>query len=242
MLIILLLMRKINHFLLTNYCVIIISMKEEKLPLVLAAVDLCIFKIINNSLCVYISKSNNKMNGNLLCMPGALINKEEHADQTLVRLVKTKTNLNIKNIYCEQLYSFSDVKRDKRSRVISVAYLCLYTGAETDGFVDISSIKKLAYDHNQILNFALDRLKSKLEYTTIIQRLMKKTFIFSEMQKTYETILNKELDKRNFRKKIENLNILKETGNKIQIGKMRPAKEYSFADEDVKYFKLFGEL
>lgn len=217
-------------------------MKNKNLPLVLAAVDLCIFKIENNSVCVYLSKSDNEMHKNLSCLPGSLIGIEEDAEDALLRIIKMKTSLNIKDIYKEQLYSFSDVKRDKRGRVISVAYMCLYTGNESDGFVDVSSIKKLAYDHGQILSASLDRLKSKLEYTTIIQKLMKENFIFSELQKTYEIILNKEFDKRNFRKKIDSLNILKETGNKIQIGKMRPAKEYYFTDDEVKYFKLFGEL
>lgn len=217
-------------------------MKDKKLPLVLAAVDLCIFKIVDGVLCVYLVKNNNELYKNLLCIPGSLIGLNESTEDALARIAKEKTSLNIKSIYKEQLYSFSGINRDKRSRAISVAYLCLYSGNEVEGFVDISKIKKLAYDHSQILKFALERLKSKLEYTTIVQKLIKNSFTFSELQKTYEVIFGREIDKRNFRKKIDSLNILQETGNKIQSGKMRPAKEYAFVSDEVNSFKLFGEM
>ncbi len=215
---------------------------SKKLPTALVAVDICIFKIIDNQLCVYVTKVDNDNYKNMRCLPGGLIYLNENADETVKRIIEEKTCLEDNKVYREQLCSFSKVNRDKRSRVVSVAYLAIYSGNSNEGFFNINSIGKLAYDHNEILEKAEHRISSKLEYTTIVKKFMKNKFTYSELQKAYEVILRKEIDKRNFRKKIDSLDILKEAGTMRKEGRMRPAQEYTFKSEKVQNFKLFGEF
>lgn len=214
-------------------------MNSKELPSALVAVDICIFKIISNKLCVYLMEVENNFYKNQRCLPGGLILLDESADDTQERIIKNKTTLDISNMYTEQLYTFSSVKRDLRSRVVSVAYMALYSGEIEEGFVDIESISRLAYDHIEILKVGVERLKSKLEYTTIVQKMIQEEFTYSQLQKVYEIILGEELDKRNFRKKIESLNIVSETGKTLQEGRMRPAALYRFNNDQVENINLF---
>lgn len=215
-------------------------MKKSQLPTALIAVDLAIFKIIDGQLCVYLMNVENILYKGLQCLPGGLIRLDESGEEAVLRVVRQKTNLEETKLYKEQLYTFSRVDRDRRSRVVSSAYLCLYTGEVVFGFVPFANIKKLAYDHTEIVTTAVDRLQSKLEYTTIVQKTLKKEFTYSELQKAYEVILGKTLDKRNFRKKIESLGIIKETGHKKKEGRMRPAMLYTFCSHRVENIKIFG--
>jgi 8-oxo-dGTP diphosphatase len=91
--------------------------------------------------------------------------------------------------------------------------------------------KKLAFDHEDILKYAFQRLRYKLEYTTVGFQLLPKKFTLSELQKVYEIILSKELDKRNFRKKIASLNLLKALNENKMEGAHRPARLYSFKEK-----------
>ncbi len=215
-------------------------MKHTSLPSALVATDLVIFSLIDNILHVYLRPVENTLYTGLSCLPGALILLHETSDETADRVLQDKTILPHTSVYKEQLFTFSRIDRDKRSRVVSLAYLCAYTGAFREGFVPVTSIKKLAYDHKEILECALDRLVSKLEYTTIIQKLLPKDFTLGELQRAYETILVKPLDKRNFRKKIESLSVIEETGGKKQEGRMRPAALYRFKKSTVSVIQIFS--
>jgi 8-oxo-dGTP diphosphatase len=215
-------------------------MPQKKLPTALIAVDICIFKIIDATLCVYLAPIENELYKGLSCLPGALIHLDETAEGTATRVIEMKTSLEVSKIYKEQLYTFSRVDRDKRSRVVSLAYLALYSGELTEGFVPVSSIKRLAYDHDEILSVGVDRLQSKLHYTTIIQKAISKEFTYSELQAAYECILGKQLDKRNFRKKIESLTLIRETGKQKKEGRMRPAMLYTFRNQRVENIGIFG--
>jgi 8-oxo-dGTP diphosphatase len=210
----------------------------HSLPVALVAADLCIFKIIKGDLCVYITKSESDAYEGMPCLPGSLIASGEEASKTLLRVLKDKTTLAIKDIYFEQLSTFSEVKRDKRSRVVAIAYMCLYKGSVTEGFVKVSSVRSLAYDHMDIMKTAVERLTSKMGYTTLVSKLIGDTFTYSELQKVYEVILHKTIDKRNFRKKIDSLQIIKDTGKKKQEGKMRPASLYKFTSDDVRIISI----
>lgn len=214
-------------------------MKSEKLPFALIAIDLCLFKIIDDQMCVYITNVNKEsFYQGFNCLPGGLIKLDESAEDTLNRIINLNTNLNHKKIYTEQLYTFSDVNRDKRGRAVSCAFLGIYSGSETEGFVPVVNIKKLAYDHNLILKIGMGRLKSKIEYTTIIKRFFNGKFTFSELQKSYEIILGKSIDKRNFRKKIEALDILYATQDKKKEGRMRPAVLYKFKTKNIETLNI----
>lgn len=215
-------------------------MKEQKLPYALVAIDLCIFKIIDDELCVFIRDVNKEsLYQGLKCIPGGLIMLKESAEETMKRIAKEKTPLDFKDIYVEQLYTFSNINRDKRSRVVSCAYLALYNGNVCEGFVPVRKLKKLAYDHNEIVSVGVERLKSKLDYTTVVKKLLFDTFTYSELQKAYEIILGKEIDKRNFRKKFDSLEVLVDTGKKRKEGRMRPAAVYRFKKKDIETLQIF---
>jgi len=174
---------------------------------------------------------------------GGIITAEETAEETCKRILLEKGNL--KRVYLEQLYTFSEVKRDKRNRVISVAYIGLvrpdvagsYTHPDT-AFVPLKKLKNLAYDHDTMLQSALKRLRGKLEYTTIAQHLLPRHFTLTELQTVYELVLKKEFDKRNFRKKILSLGIIRDTGNVEEGVKHRPAALYEFTSSKIEELTL----
>jgi len=169
---------------------------------------------------------------------GGIITAEETADETCSRILQEKGNL--KKVYLEQLYTFSDVARDKRNRVVSVAYMGLVRpdvagSYEHEGvsFQPLGQLKNLAYDHDEMLQVALKRLRGKLEYTTIAQHLLPNHFTLTELQQVYEIVFKKEFDKRNFRKKILALDIVRDTGNVEEGVKHRPAALYKFSSQKI---------
>jgi 8-oxo-dGTP diphosphatase len=211
----------------------------ERLRFAAIAVDAVVFGFVGGKLCGLVSAVNRPPHYvNTFGFLGGLIEPEETAKEASVRVLRQKGSLT--KVYLEQLHTFSAVERDKRNRVVSVAYLGLVCPEvattykhEEARFVSVKQLVKLAYDHNEMLTLALSRLKGKLTYTTIAQFLLPQEFTFSELQEVYEIVLRKELDKRNFRKKILALDILKETGN-IQAGvKNRPAAFYTFKDKKI---------
>ncbi|OGI16590.1 MAG: hypothetical protein A3J63_01950 [Candidatus Moranbacteria bacterium RIFCSPHIGHO2_02_FULL_40_12b] len=220
--------------------------KSEKLifgPAV--AVDVLIFDVNNgklNALLIRISKGPYK---NKWALPGGLVRTDETLDEAAKRVLWEKAG--IRGIYLEQLYSFGEVKRDVRGRIISVSYFALVDSAKfhprtTEYYSDIrwKEAKKLppmAFDHGKIIAFGIERLRNKIEYTNIAYALLPKEFTLTEMQKIYEIILGKKLDKRNFRKKLKMLNIL-EPEKKMRHGlKSRPAELYRFRKRSLVFTK-----
>lgn len=206
----------------------------ERLRFAAIAIDIVTFGFIDGKLCVLVSPINRPPHYiNLLGFLGGLVDPNESAEETCVRILKEKGNLT--RVPIEQLYTFSNIERDKRNRVISIAYTGLvrpdiaksYQHKEAF-FIPVKKITSLAYDHKDMLQIAMKRLQGKLSYTTIIQHLLPRHFTLSELQSAYETILNKKLDKRNFRKKVLALKILKDTGNTQDGVKNRPAALYEF--------------
>lgn len=173
-------------------------------------------------------------------IPGGFVLDDETLEQAAYRELEEETK--VKNTYLEQLYTFSDVNRDPRGRVISCAYMALMrhedinAKAESDAkevkVFSMDSLPKLAFDHKKILSYALQRLRYKLEYTNVVQYLLPKQFTLSELQQVYEIVLDEELDVRNFRKKIDKLGIVKETGERVVRWAHRPAMLYEFTNKD----------
>lgn len=199
------------------------------------AVDAVCFRVRAEQLEILVGKVVSK--GNVFegqwAHIGGLIRVDETADQSVSRLLKDKAG--IKDIYKEQLYTFSEIDRDPRGRVVSVAYLALTsdvselgeTGVPTQ-WISLHHAPDLAYDHNLITKIARERLQNKLMYTDIARHLMPEDFTLSDLQKTYEVVLGDKLDKRNFRKRILALDQLEETGEVAKRGVMRPAALYRF--------------
>jgi 8-oxo-dGTP diphosphatase len=146
------------------------------------------------------------------------------------------------------LYTFNELDRDPFNRVISVAYFALIPAENvilktTSKYSDIKwwpmkELPNLAYDHQKIAKYGQKRLKWKVTYTNAIWSLLPEEFSLSQLQNSYESVLGKTLDKRNFRKKILSLKIIQETGNKVTIGAHRPAKLYKFSTKEPEIIEI----
>ena len=180
---------------------------------------------------------------NIPGLPGGLLHPKETAGEAAVRHLTGKARVDVSKAYIEQLYTFSNVDRDPRGRVVAVAYLALvpWETLSTEEQADmkesywrpVSRARKLAYDHDEILDAALKRLRSRIRYTTLIQKLMPKEFTLTELEQAYESVLGTDLDKRNFRKKILKLEVLTALPHKRTGGRFRPAQLYRFASAKV---------
>ncbi len=212
------------------------------------SVDVIIFTLRENDLQVLLIQRKNPPMKGRWAIPGGFIQANESLEAAARRELKEETG--IRDVYLEQLYTFGDPKRDPRGRVITVAYFALVPGplavqAGTDAsdarWWSVYQLPKLAFDHNQILQYALQRLRYKLEYTAAGFQLLPPTFTLTEIQKAYEIILGESLDKRNFRRRILEGGIIEETGE-ITISRGRPAKLYRFREDavaEVKARRLF---
>ena len=177
-------------------------------------------------------------------LPGGFVRMEETLDDAARRELREETGL--KDVYLEQLYTFGDVRRDPRGRVVSVAYYALVnladhsvqaaTDASDAAWFAASDLPRLAFDHDRILDAASQRLKGKVRYQPIGFELLPEKFTLSQLQRLYETVLERPLDKRNFRKKILSMGVLVETDEVQQDVAHRAARLYRF-DED-KYRRL----
>jgi len=218
----------------------------EQFRFAAVAVDVVVFGMRDNELCVLVDAVHRPPHyDNILGFPGAMVLPEENTDETAARVFRDKVQL--KPIHLEQLYTFSDISRDARNRVVSVAYVgCVrpnqietYSHASAS-FVPVRTLKKMAYDHNSMLQLALQRLASKLEYTTIAQFLLPTHFTLTELQNVYEIVKRTTFDKRNFRKKILSLGIIAETGD-LQSGvQNRPAALYKFSKSTIQKIQFLG--
>ncbi|MDQ3011018.1 MAG: NUDIX domain-containing protein, partial [Acidobacteriota bacterium] len=164
---------------------------------------------------------------------------DESLEKAAARELKEEAG--VTNVYLEQLYTFGKPKRDPRGRVISVSYFALVDAgrqrirAASDAadaqWHSVFSTPKLAADHKEILEYAVWRLRNKIEWTTVGYELLPKKFTLSELQRVYEIILQRPVDKRNFRKKILAQGRIHELSESRSDGAHRPAKLYSFREK-----------
>lgn len=200
------------------------------------AVDVAIFTIADGCLKTLLIKMKKRPYEKRWALPGGLVRPAESVEAAAKRHLLEKSG--VKNTYLEQLHTFGRIDRDPFGRVVSVAYFALISSsgiklATTDDYEGVqwcavNKLPALAYDHREIIDYAVKRLRAKLEYTNIVFGLLPKEFALGELQKIYEIILNKKIDKRNFRKKIESLGIIKKTGKKTKGNAHRPAVLYKF--------------
>jgi 8-oxo-dGTP diphosphatase len=201
------------------------------------AVDAIVFGYKNNSLYVLLIEQKFGSEDKYWALPGGLVKQDESLKDAVIRELHEETNVQLN--FMEQLYTFGDdIFRDSRNRVISVAYFALVDAsnleikADTDAdkvqWYKIDAIPPLAFDHNLIIEKAIARLKAKLTYEPIGFDLLPEEFLFSDLENLYCTILEKEIDRRNFRKKILSYGFLEQTEHFSPIKSGRPAKLFKF--------------
>jgi len=212
------------------------------------SVDVIIFTLRDNELQVLLVQRKNPPFEGRWAIPGGFVGAHESLEAAARRELEEETGVH--DVYLEQLYTFGDPKRDPRGRVITVAYfalvpapLAVHAGSDASDarWWSVYQLPKLAFDHNTILKYALQRLRYKLEYTAAGFQLLPPSFTLTEIQKAYEIILGEPLDKRNFRRRILEGDIIEATGE-MTVSRGRPAKLYRFRQDavaEVKARRLF---
>lgn len=210
------------------------------------AVDAVVFGYTSKEgLSVLLIKRNIPPFKDAWALPGGLVGDLESLEDAIHRELKEETGISIN--YLEQLYSFGQPNRDPRNRVISITYYGLVKPdafelhADTDAadvaWFNIKNIPQLAFDHAGIIQTAHERLKNKIQYQPLGFELLEEKFPFSELEKLYTTVLDRPIDRRNFKKKITGFGFLEETKEKQQLsGAGRPGNLFRFNEE--KYFRL----
>ena len=174
--------------------------------------------------------------------PGGFMKMDETAEECAKRELEEGTGL--KNASVEQFYTFSDVNRDPRERVITVAHYALVKLSEVKGgddaasakWFDLETIPSLAFDHDRILRMALSRLKERICFEPIGFELLPELFSMTELQNLYEAILEVKFDRRNFYNKMLKLGILTEAVPRPANASRRTPSKYRFNAE--KYAEL----
>ena len=199
-------------------------------------VDLVLFRIYQGRLEVLLlSRPFEPFKGHW-ALPGGYCPAGETTREALRRIVTAKVGINIENLdYLEQLAAFDTVARDPRGHAVSVVYiggvdkkLKISQLSKNSQFIPVDDLPKVAFDHAQIIDLARAKLGSSLDHTTIANVFLTEFFTIPELQKVYEAILGRILDRRNFQKKFLRRKTLIDTGRLQPTPGARPAKLYKF--------------
>jgi 8-oxo-dGTP diphosphatase len=211
-------------------------------PRAMTTVDGVVFGFTGNAIKILLVKRAEKepdgrpnVFGGWWALPGGFVNMDEDLEAAIRREMEEETG--VEGLYLEQLYTFGNPKRDPRGRVISIAYYALVkasdfalqhgSDADETKWFDVNKLPKLAFDHAEIVEVGLQRIRAKVRYQPIGFELLADKFTLVELQKLYEAILQRALDKRNFRRKILSFDIL-EPLNETVLLKTRNAQLYRF--------------
>jgi 8-oxo-dGTP diphosphatase len=200
--------------------------------------DVVLFTIRDERLqLLLIQRSHEPFEGSW-ALPGGFLDIDEDLETCAARELAEETG--VKHVYLEQLGTFGTPGRDPRERVISVAYLALAPeaalavragdDAAAARWFPVKALPPLAFDHAKIIEIAHQRLIGKLDYSTIAFQLLPETFTLGELQRVYETLVDAEIDKRNFRKWAQALELIEATGELRRRGNHRPARVYRLVD------------
>jgi len=207
-----------------------------KYPRAAVTVDGVVFGLDENDLKVLLIQRDLEPFAGRWALPGGFLRLDETPEQAALRELQEETGLT--KVYLEQLYTFGEVDRDPRERIITIAYYALVrlsdhqvqaaTDARNAAWFAVDDIPKLAFDHDAIVATALARLQGKVRYQPIGFELLPPKFSLTRLQRMYEIILERPLDKRNFRKKVVSLDILEELDEVEQDVAHRAAKLFRF--------------
>jgi len=214
----------------------------ENYPKPSVTVDCVIFGYANAALSILLLERNEQPYQGQWTLPGGFLNLDETSEQAAKRILSTKTG--IENVFLEQLYTFDDLTRDPRGRVLSISYYALvnsehYAIAAGQSARDVrwwpwEELPALGFDHGAIINKAIDRLRRKVLWQPIGFELLTTPFTMPELQHLYECILKTTFDRRNFHKRIMGLGILQHVGVRHTQERRRPADLFVFDETQYK--------
>lgn len=170
-------------------------------------------------------------------LPGGALRNDETLDGAAVRKLADETG--VADVFLEQLFSFDRLGEGIAN--IVVTYFALVDVTRTrlrpdlewrPAWHPVRSLPPLAFENERVLALAEQRLRNKLEYTNVVYSLLPDRFTLTEMQQVYEAILGEEMDKRNFRRRVVGLGIIRETGQTRKLGAHRPAMLYEFTSRE----------
>ncbi len=193
-------------------------------------IKLVLFSVIDGRLCVYLPKQT---------LPSVAWMGDGSLDETVEELTRVVPGLATDQGYREQLYTFSGSEADQYD--VAIAYFVLLGEHKIPHSLRDRWIPYASLTDSQdlaVVTYAAQRLQWKIEYTNVVYSLLPQEFTLSQLQRVYEAVLNKPLDKRNFRKKIVSLGILKDTKKKKRRGRARPAEVYRFKTQKLTYVEI----
>lgn len=199
------------------------------------AVDVAAFAMHEGELQVLLVQRSTLPHAQVWALPGGFVQQNEELHEAALRELREETSVSLEPRHLEQFYTFGAPQRDPRGRIVSVAHLAVLphgTVRVTGGLGTLAAAwfpahdpPGLAFDHAQILERALRRLQTRLEYAQLALEFLPETFTLPELQEVHEAILAKKLDKRNFRKRLLAQGLLTPSGER-RNGVGRPAQLY----------------
>lgn len=209
---------------------------KTKMTKLQITVDIVLFTILDRQLHVLLIRRLAEPFRGSYALPGGFVLEDESVDAAANRELQEETG--VEKVFLEQLYTFGEPKRDPRGRVITVAYYALVssshilrsgTDAADAAWFALNRLPHLAFDHLSIIEYAHQRIANKLDYSNVGFELLPKKFTLTELQLVHEAILGESLDKRNFRRKILQKDIVEPSKEWQKTGR-KPAQLYRFVD------------
>jgi ADP-ribose pyrophosphatase YjhB (NUDIX family) len=229
---------------------------SPKPPLV--AVVVVILTVVEDDLRALLIKRSGEPFRDFWALPGGLLADGESLDHAAARKLLDETG--VSDVYLEQLYTFGELARgaslttrprgtrkpstslsDGADRGIVITYFALVQHEQVrlresvawqPAWHSVYKLPALAFDNNAVVDYAVRRLRSKLDYTNVAYSLLPRQFTLSELQQVYEAILDREMDKRNFRRRMLSLGVIKPAGGTRMEGAHRPAQLYTFSKRE----------
>lgn len=215
---------------------------------IISTIDVVLLTLKNGRLCVALSRRDKEPYAGLDALPGGYIHAREDRDclDAAVRIMLEKTG--ISPPYLEQLRTFAGASRDPRGWSISVAYFALVNAELIDSAghsglstTPVDELRRLPFDHNDIVETAVDRIRNKSQYSSLPCHLAGEIFTLPGLQTIYETCLGEPLNKVSFRRKMAELGVLEEVSGQTEVaGAHRPAQVYRLKAEFKNRLKLLA--
>lgn len=203
------------------------------------SVVVVIFTVLDGELRALLIKRSAQPYQGLWAIPGGLLRAGESLVEAATRKLVDETG--VRDVFLEQLYTFDDLDDVRAGGSLAMTYFALVDHERArladradwqPAWFSTDDLPELAFHNNRVLAYARERLRNKLQYTNVAYSLLPETFTLSQLQRVYETILGRDLDKRNFRKRVLSLEIIEPTAERRAEGAGRPALLYRFSSKE----------